>query len=98
MTTAGPAEAGRYVRGVLLLVTVAAACARAATVNDTLTSIDGIRVGHFTLAERPTGCTVVLFDGHALAAGVSQRGSAPGTRDTDQLQPANAADRVDAIV
>jgi L-aminopeptidase/D-esterase-like protein len=98
MTAAGPAKAGHYVQGVLLLVTIAAACAPAAAVNDTLTSIGGIRVGHFTLAERPTGCTVVLFDGHGLASGVSQRGSAPGTRDTDQLQPVNAADRVNAIV
>jgi L-aminopeptidase/D-esterase-like protein len=29
---------------------------------------------------------------------VSQRGSAPGTRDTDLLQSVNAADRVDAVV
>jgi len=82
----------------LIVLVAVAACARAAPVNDTLTSIDGIRVGHYTLTERPTGCTVVLFDGHALAAGLSQRGSAPGTRDTDQLQPMNAADRVNAIV
>ena len=85
-------------RQAVLCAAVTTACAHAAAVNDTLTSIDGIRVGHFTLAERPTGCTVVVFDGHALAAGVSQRGSAPGTRDTDQLQPVNAADRVNAIV
>ncbi len=84
--------------GALLLAAAALACARAASDNTTLTSIDGIRVGHFVRAERPTGCTVVLFDGHALAAGVAQRGSAPGTRDTDQLQPANAAARVSAIV
>src|SRR6185503_11345534 len=82
----------------MAVAAAAFACAGAAVENHTLTAIDGIRVGHFTLAERPTGCTVVLFDGHALAAGVSQRGSAPGTRDTDLLQPANGADRVNAIV
>jgi len=97
MARGGPAEAARHVLLVLAAV-AAAACARSAATNDTLTAIDGIRVGHFTLAERPTGCTVVLFDNRAMAAGVSQRGSAPGTRDTDQLQPTNAADRVNAIV
>jgi len=82
----------------LIALLLTAGCAQAAAVNDTLTSIDGVRVGHYTLTERPTGCTVVLFDGHANAAGISQRGSAPGTRDTDQLQPTNTADRVNAIV
>ena len=45
-------------------------------VNRTLTAIPGIKVGHFTLSERPTGCTVVLIDGDAVG-GVSQRGGAP---------------------
>ena len=27
-----------------------------------LTDVQGIRVGHVTHAERPTGCTVILFD------------------------------------
>ena len=31
--------------------------------NLTLTAVDGIKVGHQTLTERPTGCTVVLADG-----------------------------------
>ena len=31
--------------------------------NLTLTAVDGIRVGHFTLSERPTGCTVIVADG-----------------------------------
>src|SRR5262245_61533097 len=65
--------------------------------NDTITSIPGIRVGHVTLTERPTGCTVVLVDGGAVA-GLAQRGAAPGTRDTDLLRPANGSRRVDGIV
>ncbi|HJZ70253.1 MAG TPA: P1 family peptidase [Vicinamibacterales bacterium] len=65
--------------------------------NDTITSIPGIRVGHYTLTERPTGCTVVLVDGGAVA-GVAQRGAAPGTRETDLLRLANDARRVDGIV
>ena len=28
-----------------------------------LTAVDGIRVGHYTLTERPTGCTVILVTG-----------------------------------
>ena len=62
-----------------------------------LTLIEGIRVGHETLAERPTGCTVVLTEAGAIA-GVDVRGSAPGTRETDLLDPVNSVDRVHAIV
>src|SRR2546423_15644229 len=65
--------------------------------NATLTAVPGIKVGHFTLAERPTGCTVILVDGDAVG-GVSQRGGAPGTRETDVLNPLNMVDKVNAIV
>jgi len=63
-----------------------------------LTEVAGIKVGHHTLAERPTGCTVVLVDGEGAAGGVSQRGGAPGTRETDLLDPLNLVDKVNAIV
>ena len=63
-----------------------------------LTEVEGLRVGHFTLAERPTGCTVVLVDGEGVPGGVSQRGAAPGTRETDLLDPLNLVDKVNAIV
>ena len=82
---------------VVLLLAAAPACAQPPGDNGTLTAIDGLRVGHHTLAERPTGCTVILVDGNAVA-GVAQRGSAPGTRDTDLLQPTNGADGVNAVV
>lgn len=62
-----------------------------------LTAVGGIKVGHFTLSERPTGCTVILTEGGAVA-GVDVRGSAPGTRETDLLNPINAVERVHAIV
>jgi L-aminopeptidase/D-esterase-like protein len=62
-----------------------------------LTGIAGIKVGHSTLAERPTGCTVVLAEAGAVA-GVDVRGAAPGTRETDLLNPVNLVDRVQAIV
>jgi L-aminopeptidase/D-esterase-like protein len=62
-----------------------------------LTAIAGIKVGHHTLAARPTGCTVILAESGAVA-GVDVRGSAPGTRETDLLNPLNLVDRVHAIV
>jgi L-aminopeptidase/D-esterase-like protein len=65
--------------------------------NATITAVPGLRVGHHTLNERPTGCTVVLVDGDAVG-GVSQRGGAPGTRETDLLDPLNTIDRVNAVV
>jgi L-aminopeptidase/D-esterase-like protein len=83
---------------VVLLTGAAAAHAQgSAAINRTLTSIEGVRVGQHTLVERPTGCTVVLFDGEAVG-GVSQRGAAPGTRETDLLNPNNMVDRINAIV
>jgi L-aminopeptidase/D-esterase-like protein len=63
-----------------------------------ITAVAGIRVGHHTLAERPTGCTVVLVDGQGAVAGVSQRGGAPGTRETNLLDPSNLVERVNAVV
>jgi L-aminopeptidase/D-esterase-like protein len=66
--------------------------------NKGLTDVEGLRVGHFTLTERPTGCTVVLVDGEGASGGVSQRGGAPGTRETDLLNPLNLVDKVNAIV
>jgi L-aminopeptidase/D-esterase-like protein len=63
-----------------------------------LTDVPGIRVGHHTLSERPTGCTVILVDGDGAVGGVSQRGGAPGTRETDLLSPSNMVDKVNAVV
>jgi L-aminopeptidase/D-esterase-like protein len=65
--------------------------------NATLTAVPGLKVGHFTLSQRPTGCTVVLAEAGAIA-GVDVRGAAPGTRETDLLNPVNTVERVHAIV
>lgn len=62
-----------------------------------LTAVDGVLVGHHTLTERPTGCTVVLVEKGATG-GVAVRGSAPGTRDIELLDPSNLVDQVHAIV
>ena len=63
-----------------------------------ITAVPGIKVGHYTLTQRPTGCTVVLVDAEGAVGGVSQRGAAPGTRETDLLDPLNMVDRVNAVV
>ena len=65
--------------------------------NKSLTAVAGIRVGHFTLSERPTGCTVVVVDGDGAIGGYAQRGGAPGTRDADLLNPLNAVEQINAI-
>ena len=62
-----------------------------------LTAVTGIKVGHHTLTERPTGCTVILTEAGAVA-GVDVRGGAPGTRETDLLDPVNMVQKVHAIV
>lgn len=63
-----------------------------------LTAVDGLLVGHHTLTERPTGCTVVLTGPDGMIAGVDVRGGAPGTRDIELLDPSNSIQRVHAIV
>jgi L-aminopeptidase/D-esterase-like protein len=79
-------------------IAVAAPSAQApAHAKTGLTAVEGIKVGHFTLSERPTGCTAILVDGDAVG-GVSQRGGAPGTRETDLLDPLNMVDKVNAVV
>jgi L-aminopeptidase/D-esterase-like protein len=62
-----------------------------------LTAVPGIKVGHHTLTERPTGCTVIIAEGGAVG-GVDVRGAAPGTRETDLMDPVNSVERVNAIV
>lgn len=65
--------------------------------NRSLTAVEGIRVGHYTLTERPTGCTVVVVDGDGATGGYAQRGAAPGTRDTELLNPTNTVEQVNAV-
>jgi L-aminopeptidase/D-esterase-like protein len=74
----------------------AAAFAKPATDNMTLTAVEGIKVGHHTLAERPTGCTAILFK-EGTTGSVDVRGGAPGTRETDLLDPVNNVQIVNAI-
>ena len=61
-----------------------------------LTDVPGIKVGQITRTERPTGCTVILAEAGAVA-GVDVRGSAPGTIETDLLDPVNLVQHVHAV-
>jgi L-aminopeptidase/D-esterase-like protein len=62
-----------------------------------ITDVPGIKVGHFTEERRPTGCTVVISEQGAIA-GVDVRGGAPGTRETDLLDPVNLVEKVHAVL
>jgi L-aminopeptidase/D-esterase-like protein len=55
-----------------------------------------VKVGHFTLSERPTGCTAIIVKDETTG-GVDVRGGAPGTRETDLLNPVNNVQIVNAI-
>ena len=67
------------------------------TSGGSLTDIEGLEVGQHTLSERLTGCSVVLARAGAVAA-VDVRGAAPGTRETDLLDPSNLVEQVHAVV
>lgn len=62
-----------------------------------ITDVPGIKVGHFTDSRRPTGCTVILTE-EGATGGVDVRGAAPGTRETDLLDPGNLVAQVHAIL
>ncbi len=59
--------------------------------------IKGLKVGQAQNTTAKTGVTVVLAEKGAIC-GVDVRGAAPGTRETDLLDPVNAMERVHAVV
>jgi L-aminopeptidase/D-esterase-like protein len=65
--------------------------------KDSIAEVSGIEVGHAQDDSALTGCTVILCRKGAVA-GVDVRGSAPGTRETDLLNPINLVQKVHAIV
>ena len=64
--------------------------------NGSIADVPGILVGHAQDPEAGTGCTVVLCEKGAVA-GVDVRGGAPGTRETDALDPVNVVPCAHAI-
>jgi L-aminopeptidase/D-esterase-like protein len=65
--------------------------------NNSLTDIPGIRVGHAQDFDAMTGCTVILCPPNTVG-GVDQRGGSPGTRETDLLRPMHMIQHVHAIL
>jgi L-aminopeptidase/D-esterase-like protein len=62
-----------------------------------LPALPQVLVGHASNAAAQTGCTVIVCPDGATA-GVAIRGGAPGTRETDLLQPGNLVEQVQAIL
>lgn len=64
-----------------------------------LTDVEGLRVGHAAVSGpgARSGTTVVLAPPGGAVAGVDVRGAAPGTRETDLLDPVATVQRVHAV-
>jgi L-aminopeptidase/D-esterase-like protein len=62
-----------------------------------ITEVRGIEVGHAHDEKALTGCTVILCRKGAVA-GVDVRGGAPGTRETELLNPVNVVEKVHGVV
>jgi L-aminopeptidase/D-esterase-like protein len=59
--------------------------------------IQGIKVGHAQDLKAATGCTVIICS-EGATVGVDVRGGAPGTRETDLLDPVNLVQQAHAIL
>lgn len=67
--------------------------------NDTLTAVPGLRVGHHTDEAVGTGCTVVLAeDAAGMGCAVDVRGQAPGSREHALLAPGRLVERVHGVL
>lgn len=62
-----------------------------------ITDVEGLSVGHASDARIKSGSTVILCDMPATAA-VQVLGGAPGTRETDLLEPHNTVEAINALV
>ncbi|MEQ8479170.1 MAG: P1 family peptidase [Hoeflea sp.] len=62
-----------------------------------ITDVEGLRVGNANDAGLNSGVTAILCDGGATAA-VQVLGGAPGTRETDLLEPHNTVETVNGLV
>ena len=64
--------------------------------NNLLTDIEGVRVGHAGDARAASGVSAVIFDQPVVAA-MDVRGGGPGTREGALLDVANTVEKIDAI-
>jgi D-aminopeptidase len=62
-----------------------------------ITDVAGVLVGNADDARLASGVTAIVFAEPAVAA-VDVRGGAPGTRETDLLEPHRTVERIDAVV
>ncbi len=65
--------------------------------NDTITAVAGVTVGHWTDEAARTGCTVVVFPEPNVAS-VEVRGAAPGSRETALLEHGMRVQQIQAIL
>lgn len=65
--------------------------------KNNILDVKGLLVGQAENKEGKTGVTVVIIPQGGVC-GVDVRGSAPGTRETDLLDPTNAIEKVNAVV
>ncbi|GAA0721492.1 P1 family peptidase [Clostridium malenominatum] len=62
-----------------------------------LFDIEGICLGHAQNYESGTGCSAIICT-EGATGGVDVRGGAPGTRETDLLNPVNMIEKIHAVV
>jgi D-aminopeptidase len=67
------------------------------TARNLITDVAGVLVGQADDARLASGVTAIVFEEPAVAA-VDVRGGAPGTRETDLLEPHRTVERIDAVV
>lgn len=68
------------------------------TSRTNLAAVPGITVGHTTIEDHGTGCTVVLGPETGMRAAACVRGRATGTRELDVMDPRHLVERIDAIL
>ena len=59
--------------------------------------LEKFKIGHYTDSENKTGVTAIICEDGAVG-GVSVRGAAPATRETDLLSPTKTVEQVNAVV
>lgn len=67
-------------------------------VRNLITDVAGLLVGNAEDRDVGTGVTVILCPPDGAVAAADMRGGAPGTRETDALDPVNLVDAVHAVV
>jgi L-aminopeptidase/D-esterase-like protein len=66
--------------------------------RNNLAAVPGISVGHTTVEEHGTGCTVVIGPAEGMRAAAAVRGRATGSRELDVLAPRHLVERIDAVL